>query len=347
VAQPTRATLPTAPTVDTFRNFRLEIGDVADIVMVPSPLRVNGDAVRFNEDDARSGQAKGNRDRAQPASRLRDRLKSSFGNSASGSREIALATLPGSFSNFCPPRKSLGRREDTAVEIARRTREQMRISRAYSGGSDSTHVASRRIFCGESVYYALVGISSSRKSTPTRPIVRGNTRSRCSQAIEVSSKPKAMPASTISTGPSPRSDFPRRTDFACWAKARHKIYDVRAETDSPAARGVGRNRAAVRRRSRSQRAQSGLAAISSAPILEELKAFLEATLAKISGKSSFAAAIRYPAKPAKAVGEERSALVLIAIGVCDLTRPREPNHVGASRDVLQCHGQGAQPKGLA
>lgn len=87
-------------------------------------------------------------------------------------------------------------------------------------------------------------------------------------------------------------------EVACWAHCRRKIYDVHVATKSPAAAEAldmiarlfaieadtrGRpppERAAARR----ERA---------VPILDELRAFLDATLAKISGKSDFARAIRY------------------------------------------------------
>ena len=88
------------------------------------------------------------------------------------------------------------------------------------------------------------------------------------------------------------------TEVACWAHARRKIYDVHVETKSPAAaealemiarlfaieadiRGSSPTERAAARRARAM------------PVLAELRAFLDATLAKISGKSSFAGAIRY------------------------------------------------------
>jgi transposase len=98
--------------------------------------------------------------------------------------------------------------------------------------------------------------------------------------------------------PEPETGVPRLTEVACWAHARRKIYDVHVETESPAAREAleriarlfaveadirGRN-PADRQDARRRR---------SAPILTELKAFLDATLAAISGKSSLAGAIRY------------------------------------------------------
>ena len=98
--------------------------------------------------------------------------------------------------------------------------------------------------------------------------------------------------------PEPQTGVPRLTEVACWAHARRKIYDVFVETGSPAAREALeriarlfaveadiRGRGPAERREARQRR--------SAPILADLKAFLDATLAKISGKSALAGAIRY------------------------------------------------------
>ena len=98
--------------------------------------------------------------------------------------------------------------------------------------------------------------------------------------------------------PEPETGVPRLSEVACWAHARRKIYDVFVETGSPAAREALdriarlfavesdiRGRSPAERREVRQR--------SSAPVLADLKAFLDATLAKISGKSSLAGAIRY------------------------------------------------------
>src|SRR5271166_7091276 len=94
--------------------------------------------------------------------------------------------------------------------------------------------------------------------------------------------------------PEPETGVPRLTEVACWAHARRKIYDVFVETGSPAARETLeriarlfaveadiRGRAPAERREARQRR--------SAPILADLKAFLDATLTRISGKSSLAA----------------------------------------------------------
>ena len=87
-------------------------------------------------------------------------------------------------------------------------------------------------------------------------------------------------------------------EVACWAHARRKIYDVHVETKSPAAAqaleiiallfaietGIRGKPPAERAAARREHAT---------PILDELRAFLDATLTKISGKSDFAKAIRY------------------------------------------------------
>ena len=87
-------------------------------------------------------------------------------------------------------------------------------------------------------------------------------------------------------------------EVACWSHARRKIYDIHVTTASPAAERAleligdlfavettiqGRS-PAERQRARAER---------STPILDALKAYLEATLARVSGKSPLAKAIRY------------------------------------------------------
>jgi transposase len=98
--------------------------------------------------------------------------------------------------------------------------------------------------------------------------------------------------------PEPATGVPRLTEVACWAHARRKIYDVHAETGSPAAREALERiarlfaiEADIRGRDPADRAEARRRR--SAPILIELKCFLDATLATISGKSSLAGAIRY------------------------------------------------------
>ena len=98
--------------------------------------------------------------------------------------------------------------------------------------------------------------------------------------------------------PEPTIGVPRLTEVACWAHARRKIYDVHAETGSPAAREALERiarlfavEADIRGRGPAERRDARCRR--SAPILAELKTFLDATLATISGKSSLAGAIRY------------------------------------------------------
>ncbi len=98
--------------------------------------------------------------------------------------------------------------------------------------------------------------------------------------------------------PEPETGVPRLTEVACWAHARRKIYDVHVETGSPAAREALERiarlfavEADIRGRAPAERQEARQRR--SAPILADLKVFLDATLARISGKSSLAAAIRY------------------------------------------------------
>jgi len=98
--------------------------------------------------------------------------------------------------------------------------------------------------------------------------------------------------------PDPKTGVAKLVEVACWAHARRKLYDVHVATNSPAARGaldlIARLfaiEANIRGRSPMERRDARQS--DSLPILAELKLFLEATLAKISGKSSLAQAIRY------------------------------------------------------
>src|SRR5208283_1276078 len=98
--------------------------------------------------------------------------------------------------------------------------------------------------------------------------------------------------------PEPGTGVPRLTEVACWAYARRKIYDVHVETGSPAAREALERiarlfavEADIRGRSPAERREARQRR--SAPILADLKVFLDATLTRISGKSSLAGAIRY------------------------------------------------------
>jgi len=87
-------------------------------------------------------------------------------------------------------------------------------------------------------------------------------------------------------------------EVACWAHARRYLYDVYMTTGSAAAREALERIAAlfaIEAEIRGQQPDSRLAIREkkSAPLLAELKAFLTATLAAISGKSTLANAIRY------------------------------------------------------
>ena len=92
--------------------------------------------------------------------------------------------------------------------------------------------------------------------------------------------------------------MPKLVEVACWAHARRKIYDVHVATGSAAARDaldmiaqLFAIEADIRGQSPTERCAARRQ--NSAPILAELKSFLDATLAKVSGKSSLAGAIRY------------------------------------------------------
>ena len=85
---------------------------------------------------------------------------------------------------------------------------------------------------------------------------------------------------------------------ACWAHARREIFDEHAKTKSPLAReALGRIGAlfAVEREINGQSASARLAVrqARSVPLLADLKAFYELSLARISRKGTLAKAIRY------------------------------------------------------
>ena len=88
------------------------------------------------------------------------------------------------------------------------------------------------------------------------------------------------------------------TEVACWAHARRKIYGVHVETKSPTAAQALEMIArlfAIEAEFKGRPPAERVAArrARAAPILAELCAFLDATMAKISGKTSLAGAIRY------------------------------------------------------
>jgi hypothetical protein len=98
--------------------------------------------------------------------------------------------------------------------------------------------------------------------------------------------------------PDPKTDAPRLVEVACWSHARRHIYEVYLDTGSPAAREALDKIARLFAieadiRGKSPRGRSDARQRNSAPILAELKAFVDGTLAKISGKSALAGAIRY------------------------------------------------------
>jgi hypothetical protein len=87
-------------------------------------------------------------------------------------------------------------------------------------------------------------------------------------------------------------------EVACRAHSRRKIYDVHVETQSPAAAQALETitrmfaiEADISGKSPAERVTARRA--KATPILVELRAFLDATMAKVSGKSSLASAIRY------------------------------------------------------
>jgi transposase len=91
---------------------------------------------------------------------------------------------------------------------------------------------------------------------------------------------------------------PRLVEVACWSHARRKLYDVHLATASPIAKEALERIAelfAIEKAIQGQGAQQRLEIRKerSLPLLDELKAFLETSLLRISGKSSLAKAIRY------------------------------------------------------
>jgi transposase len=98
--------------------------------------------------------------------------------------------------------------------------------------------------------------------------------------------------------PDPATGQARLVEVACWSHARRKLYEVHLATASPIAkealeriadlfaieRAIRGHGPEQRREVRKERAL---------PLLDELKAFLDTSLARISGKSSLAQAIRY------------------------------------------------------
>lgn len=98
--------------------------------------------------------------------------------------------------------------------------------------------------------------------------------------------------------PNPKTGLPGLQEVACWAHARRKIYEVHAATASPAAHDllerIGELFAIETDiRGRPPEERQNIRAEQSVPKLDVLKTVFEATLNKISGKSSLAQALRY------------------------------------------------------
>ncbi len=96
----------------------------------------------------------------------------------------------------------------------------------------------------------------------------------------------------------PLTGPPQFTEVACWAHARRKIYDVHASTSSPAARMLLDRIAelfAIETAIRGQPPEQRLAVRKeqSSPLLAQLRTAMESVLTQVSGKSTFAQALRY------------------------------------------------------
>jgi transposase len=88
------------------------------------------------------------------------------------------------------------------------------------------------------------------------------------------------------------------TEAACWAHARRKFFDVHAATQSPLAYEALQRIAALYAIEATIRGQSADSRVNvrtarSAPLFTDLRAWLEKSQARISGKSDLAGAIRY------------------------------------------------------
>ena len=98
--------------------------------------------------------------------------------------------------------------------------------------------------------------------------------------------------------PDAQTGAARLTEVACWAHARRKIYDVHVATASAAADVILKRIAELFQieadiRGRGPGERLAVRQQQTVPKLEALKRVLDATLAKISAKSSLAGAIRY------------------------------------------------------
>lgn len=98
--------------------------------------------------------------------------------------------------------------------------------------------------------------------------------------------------------PDPKTKVPRLVKVACWAHARRKIYEVPAATGSAAAQEIlarmgGLFEIEANLRGPAPAARLAARQASSVPLLADLAVLMDQTLSRISGKSSFAQAIRY------------------------------------------------------
>ena len=98
--------------------------------------------------------------------------------------------------------------------------------------------------------------------------------------------------------PDPETGRPRLEPVACWAHARRELFDEHARTKSPIARQALEKIGAIFAIERDINGQSADARravrqAQSAPLLVDLKAYLDASLGRISRKSELAGAIRY------------------------------------------------------
>jgi transposase len=98
--------------------------------------------------------------------------------------------------------------------------------------------------------------------------------------------------------PDPKTGQPPLTEVACWAHARRKIFEVHEQTGSPAARAILDAMAelfAIEQEIAGKAPDTRLAErqTRSRPKLAQLKALMDATLDRISGKGTLAGAIRY------------------------------------------------------
>ena len=95
----------------------------------------------------------------------------------------------------------------------------------------------------------------------------------------------------------PAGDAPL-AEISCWSHARRKFYDIHHATASPIALEALQRIAALFAiesgiRGQSPERRAAMRQEHARPLLDELKVFLDAALARISGKSTLAGAIRY------------------------------------------------------